>query len=367
MPAPGARTAAAAQCLAHGNGTWEPAAPTEPYLIETSRYMPHFNLSSKWWGVCDDDVRTQLWTPAGPPRRPPRPALGYTWTPRGPGCERFHLPSLQELTSKFCSRWQNRTLLFVGDSHQAQMFTSFVHMVGFTASTYSTKDVCWKYKRAGAGSGAQEVDQRVTLCAEGPLGVLAIFRRNEALLLDPKENDLRRRRSIGRRAAMLCDWHLEMPTADFVLLNRGMWRASDDILRLELNATFAQMARTYQVTSLAERVLYRSTFGTIDDCSMHPDPISDEEARALVRKQASSHRDPYERGKIEHQNGVAHEVASTYGIPFWDIYPATVTRTGGRRFANGSKAIADCGHFCLPGPPDELTRELLAYLITFRN
>ena len=56
---------------------------------------------------------------------------------------------------------------------------------------------------------------------------------------------------------------------------------------------------------------------------------------------------------MDHQNGLSHSLAVSHGLRYWDVFNATLMRPGGRR---------DCAHFCLPGPIDELTRELLGYL-----
>jgi hypothetical protein len=347
------RAATMAHCLAYGNGTWVRAPLIEPYLLETHRYMPHYNKSAMWWGSCDDDVRASLW--AGEQRRPPRPELGYAFRRRGPGCKALRQNTITELVPQFCRRWRNKTILFVGDSHSAEMFTSFVHSVGFLSSMYNTSDICWKRKTSygiKAGRGAQEIDQVVRLCEAAPHGPLAVFKRNEALLVDPQENI--RRRSPGR-PAILCDWHQEIPKADFILLNRGMWRSSDWLLLRELNATFRYLKRTLAGTELSQRVLFRSTWGSLEKCRTLTDPLTREQADAALHRQVAAQRDKYEWGKIAHQNVLAHGMAKAFAVPFWDVYPATLMRPAGHR-------RQDCGHFCLPGPPDELTREFLAYL-----
>lgn len=239
------------------------------------------------------------------------------------------------------------------------MFTSFVHMIGFVESEYRTNDVCYRHKKSYGpiGRGSQEIDQRVRLCRAGPNGVLAVFKRNEALLVNPVDNIKRR----SGKPAVLCDWHQEIPQASFVVINRGMWRTSDWLLLHELNGTFTHLAQAYARSDIAERVLFRSTWGSLADCRNLRDPLTRPQSDLALKEQVLKQRDKkyeWKWGKISHQNDLAHHTASAFGIPFWDVYPATVMRPGGHR-------AHDCSHFCLPGPPDELTREMIAYMLTF--
>ena len=123
----------------------------------------------------------------------------------------------------------------------------------------------------------------------------------------------------------------------------------------ELNQTFQHLEQTFAGTELAQRILFRSTWGSLDKCRNLTDPLTRDQAEAALLEQVKARRDKYEWGKIAHQNALAHGMAKAFAIPFWDVYPATLMRPAGHR-------KQDCGHFCLPGPPDELTRELLAYM-----
>ena len=100
--------------------------------------------------------------------------------------------------------------------------------------------------------------------------------------------------------------------------------------------------------------MLRSTWGSINACKESPDPMPLADAlHSLVEQSKTEKGRKYSWGIIEHQNQVQHNLATAYGIRYWDIFNATMMRPGGRR---------DCAHFCLPGPLDEMTRELLAYL-----
>ena len=59
------------------------------------------------------------------------------------------------------------------------------------------------------------------------------------------------------------------------------------------------------------------------------------------------------------------------GGSYLEAFGMTKVRPGGRRGvldrernALKNKTVEDCVHWCLPGPLDEITRLLLAYLVT---
>ena len=351
----------AAHCLAFGRGGWrkEPRPARERYLIDKTSYLPHFHLSKWWWGSCDDDIRRATWSNGQ--RRPPRAELSYTWMRRhGHGCatlnhNRIEPPTADRLSASFCRRWQGRTLLFVGDSQQAELFTSFAQLVGIVNTTYTTTSRCFARKRkyGAVGRGSQEVDVQVRLCSPAPGGVLAIFKRNEGLFMTHEENE----HDYGfRLPAMLCDWHEQAVQADLVLLNRGMWKVSDPIHVKQLNKTFGLLRESFARAGrdASDSVLFRSTWASLDECKNLSDPLRLADADRSLREQSKTERGRlYGWGRIDHQNGLSHKVAADYGLKFWDIFNATLVRPGGRR---------DCAHWCLPGPLDDLTLELLAYL-----
>ena len=227
----------AAHCLAFGQGSWRknPASVSEKYLVPTDSYLPKFNQSSWWWGTCDDDLRRTLWS-GNSSRRPPREELSYEWSrTQGPGCEalnrgRSEPPSLEHLAKAFCEKWRGRRLLFVGDSQQAEIYTSFVQLVGLVNTTYNTKNPCYlrKLHYGAVGRGSQEIDVQAQLCESAPGGVVASFKRNEALHVDKATLSIIL--NYKNKPAMVCEWVEEALASDFVLLNRGMWITSDTAL-----------------------------------------------------------------------------------------------------------------------------------------
>ena len=177
--------------------------------------------------------------------------------------------------------------------------------------------------------------------------------------MPPSANRLERQK---HKPAILCDWHKDVPEADLVIINRGMWRSSDHLLLSELNRTLTFLNETYQGTDrpAAQRVIFRSTWGSLHACQNLSDPLTMADAQDAMRQQVIKQRDHYEWGKIAHQNELAKRVVHSFGFVFWDVYSATLTRPGGRL----TPREKDCGHFCLPGPPDDLTRQLLEFITT---
>ena len=67
--------------------------------------------------------------------RPPRAAVLQQWVPQGNGCaslRKHHgsLPDVGVLSCAFCSRYAGRTVLFVGDSVQGELFLAFASILG---------------------------------------------------------------------------------------------------------------------------------------------------------------------------------------------------------------------------------------------
>lgn len=368
----------AATCMAHGSGSWRASEKLEePYLVETSRYLPHFNLSAQWWGGGDDDVRRSLW--AGKPRRPPRAEIGYAWEPQGDGCDALRedgsstLPTRQTLVQTFCERWRGRKLLFVGDSTSATAFTSLAHIIGFVNTTSNTHNPCyWRKLTYGpAGRGAQEVDLRVQLCEPAPGGVLAQFLRNEDLgvssfrLSDQHEKPAEGEAGHGRRLlAMACDWAYAAEWADFAVVNTGLWHhGSVHSYLSRMNATLSALVPMLKRSgrAVSRSLLYRSSWAAVVGCGNMSDPLTPQQAADAFKLQSAlgSDVDRYNWTDLQPQNIGMHKMAQQWGVPFWDAYPATLMRPGGHR---GVGRSADCVHYWLPGPPDGLTLQLLSYL-----
>ena len=57
---------------------------------------------------------------------------------------------------------------------------------------------------------------------------------------------------------------------------------------------------------------------------------------------------------IEGRESLSRKLVGAFGVTYLDTFVSTSYRPGGRMSA------INCNHFCLPGPPDEWTRLLLA-------
>ena len=365
---------AAATCLAHGHGSWQPTTAAEPYLVETDRYLPGFNTSVGFWGRADDDVRRSVWE--GKPRRPPRAELGFEWQPEGAGCNAIlrssKLPSREELVGEFCKRWSGQTILFVGDSISATSFTSFAHLVGFINTTSNSKNPCYRRKKlyGPAGAGAQEIDLTVQLCEPAPGGVLAKFLRNEDLDVTgwaAEKADGGDGKIVG--AGMNCYWERAFDAANFTVMNTGLHHHGrlDEYLN-RVNRTFARVAKsiTQRGSKVSRHTLYRSSWSALIGCNDMKDPLPPQEAIKMLMDQtrrAGSGEDRYNWTDLSPQNVGARALAEQYGIPYWETFEATSMRPGGHRVQAGPHGpSSDCVHYYLPGPPDWLNLQLLAYL-----
>ena len=177
----------AAECLANGNGMWHSRAPDarEAFILSPTFLKDpsgrRFDQSHWWWGVCDSYDRNK------PPAL--RPAMQYHWAPEGRGCHALRhdqprLPSVDELAASFCRQHANTSILFVGDSIQGQLFTTFAHLMGYVEVVEGFSNPCYAFKYP---KGAHEVDVTARLCGGS---VTARFLRNEVLLLKAcREND----------------------------------------------------------------------------------------------------------------------------------------------------------------------------------
>ena len=199
----------AAECLANGNGMWHSRAPDarEAFILSPTFLKDpsgrRFDQSHWWWGVCDSYDRSK------PPAL--RPAMQYHWAPEGRGCHALRhdqprLPSVNELATSFCRQHANTSILFVGDSIQGQLFTTFAHLMGYVEVVEGFSNPCYAFKYP---RGAHEVDVTARLCGGS---VTARFLRNEVLLLKGVQG----KRSPGR---MLCDWAEAARRADFIVLS----------------------------------------------------------------------------------------------------------------------------------------------------
>ena len=304
---------AAQRCLAHGRGRWSalPAAAGEPYLLSTD-LLPGFNTSRWWWGACDDDLHHGV-------VRPPRAAVMQAWHPEGDGCDalrkgRRHVPSLRTLAASFCQRHAGRTVLFVGDSVQRQLASSFAMAVGvyasrpqlparITADTRTSSAAaapqCLKDRRYLASlARMHEFNLHMSACGTGSRAVHVRFIRNEAVRLDGRARstasaglntsgtDESARGGQGRhgmvrgtpmeslpapsapqtppapplpRPYLMCEWADAAAHADFVVLNRGMHYVPDALVAQQLHETFRTLRNLRERSHDDRELSFRSS------------------------------------------------------------------------------------------------------------
>ena len=369
----GRRHTSAARCLVAGTGQWVPLDPgaTEPYLMDPA--WQGGRRDEKWWGRCDTDLHTNQSIPAS---RPARPSLLFTWEPEGDGCadlrkHRSVLPDLAALACAFCSRWAGRSILFVGDSVQGELFHSFAHVLGAVSSlappTGQVNEAC----RAWVEGSGYESDLTVDLCEAGERAVHARFVRNEMLWLDNERNGRGRTKGtkLNLPVRVLCEWDAAAAEADAIVLNRGYHSLGSEIseLKADLNDTFAGLEallkarRRHDRSHAPARVVYRGTHASIYKCAEYADPLQPSipgvhavtHAMHIHRSNANSW---YAWRNVYAHHRLDQDAMASMGVTYLNTFTATSLRPGGRL------SPQDCNHFCLPGPPDEWTRMLLAFL-----
>jgi hypothetical protein len=346
----GAQIEEAISCLAHGQGTWKQlrkdTEQTEPYILH-----PELRLGREkrhWWGICDDDLaernKSQPVTSDATiplPVRPPRPALLFEWAPEGSGCAALRkrgdlLPDHGALACAFCARHAGRSVLFVGDSVQGELFLAFASILGVRRHHVNPgNEGCRRV--APKGSGRDELDVTLQVCGEGEREVTVRFIRNELLWLDDEQNARRRHPDFkfGAPALMLCDWVWAAATTDFLVLNRGYHSLLDsniDEQLAQLNGTLLELGsrmRGSRARPLRHRVVYRGTHGSVHNCFALEDPLR-RPWSAVSAKMSSRSNAQYNWRAIEGREARTKLLLHSHGLPYLDAFGSTSYRPGGR-------------------------------------
>jgi hypothetical protein len=140
----------------------------------------------------------------------------------------------------------------------------------------------------------------------------------------------------------------------------------------QVNETLGSLAQAFAATGRhARNILWISTFASLPGCSSLPDPLPRMKADAILSELNGRYVEEYHWDIKERQNRIAKEAIDRIGGSYLEFFNATRLRPGGRRGildreknALQNKTIEDCVHWCLPGPLDEISRWLLAYLLT---
>ena len=213
---------AAYQCLAHGRGSWTPS-PASAHAVNdkaTGYYPPlspsfltvmvksgavDFNESKWWWGTCDERAASAA-APGGGSLG--RPDLSWRWEPAigDAGCNALRkqyarLPHVKVLVQAFCEQHAGVNILFVGDSIQGQLFTSFASI--FAENNHGTPHDLRAHGNRWEKCRIQkdyklfphEIDHSVTLCAGR---VRLRFIRNEWLTYSAAKTQRRAHQDAGR-------------------------------------------------------------------------------------------------------------------------------------------------------------------------
>ena len=327
-------------CLAHGHGSWRPLGgndvlQTEPYLLRSE--LKFGRESRHWWGICDADmVKNQSVV------RAPRTAVLQQWVPDGKGCAALRkqhdvLPDVGALACAFCARHAGRSVLFVGDSVQGELFLAFASILGVVhAKPNQGQEGCRKV--APRGSGPTELDVSIQACGEGEQSVTVRFIRNELLSLDDQHNARTRHpdRKFGAPALMLCDWRWAAAAADFIVINRGYHSLTDpnvDAHMRQLNDTVREIAQLksgrHGSFTLRNRVVYRGTHGSLHGCFAHDDPQARpwSEVAAMMASRSNAQ---YNWRSVESREKRAKDLLASLRVPYLDTFVSTSYRPGGR-------------------------------------
>ncbi|KAJ1623780.1 hypothetical protein T492DRAFT_1052697 [Pavlovales sp. CCMP2436] len=290
------------------------------------------------------------------------PERTLAWLPKGLGCDALrsprageihghasgHLPPVSSLRRQFCERLAGARVLLIGDSVQGQFFTSLSHVIGFTSSV---KETC-----VGKVSLPHRIVPRVMTVHACPdhAGVPQTrirFVRSDFLRHDNS--------SQPWRTAWWseCEWGLaEVERSDVVIVSRGAHYVPDRLFVPELDATLSAIARIPKRTPSGRQrlVIFRGSHMPVPGCDPSLVPLAVPlTAAGLARsKRAAMYHWPY----FAHQNELARCLARNYGIIFLDVYFMMSFRQ------DAALSKMDCVHSCLPGPVDEWTRLLLAFL-----
>jgi hypothetical protein len=184
------------------------------------------------------------------------------------------------------------------------------------------------------------------------------FVRNEHILfgLDDLATRKRRHRRTGRH---VCQWNEStVAPADVVVLNRGLHRASAEVVTQALNETLSALARIPPPPSgRARRIIYRATHSPVPGCNPLARPSNVSLASRLNDLEKYPVLAKYHWHELPEQNEAARCVAASHGAAYLDVWPMMMFRP------DAAMSAGDCVHSCLPGPVDEWSRMLLAFLI----
>ena len=150
---------------------------------------------------------------------------------------------------------------------------------------------------------------------------------------------------------VLCDWREAAFESDFIVLNRGyhsLGVGNMTTLMNSIHTTVSEVASSHR----GHRIIYRGTSASMPACARLPDPWTGPQVDVTLRSQ---HNKRHNWRFVGTHDDHIRDTIAMLGVAYLSTYKATGMRPGGRMPGG------NCNHWCLPGPPDEWVRILLAY------
>ena len=209
----------------------------------------------------------------------------------------------------FCTQFDGAHVLFVGDSVQGQMFTSFLHLLGAHRGSVVDGGKC------GFTGGSHEVLIRAAACSHFSTNVTAQFIRNDLL-----DYTVAAKEKWGG-TKHLCSFADQAQMADLVVLNRGMHMMPTKQVAGELGALLANLVRARAARGLEPHsVIVRSTHASTWPCPLNATP---------TREPLTLPNHHYGWNMIAEQNDLVRVLSEKNGASFLDVFPMSSTRPGG--------------------------------------
>ncbi|KAG8465666.1 hypothetical protein KFE25_002973 [Diacronema lutheri] len=259
---------------------------------------------------------------------------------------------MDRLRDSFCRAFAGRSLLFVGDSIMGQWVSSFAHVLG---KANANEGECFP------GQGLLPFVLDFDVCASarsaGRAPVRLRFVRNELLLFNYSDAATRPLRNAKYKQQM-CEWASKVHEAEVVVLNRGIHWQPDESFAAVLRETLASLAALPPPASgRRRRIVYRGTHAPVPGCNPALSPSAVSLESRLYSKYYMAHNPHHHWPDFDRQNQIARCIARAHGALYIDVWRMMTFRP------DAALDRSDCVHSCMPGPVDEWSRLLLAFLV----
>lgn len=396
------------------NGRYEPTAAPPPYRLareaEGSTAVHHFcERRHQPWQQYEWTVGTTMATSPRPSAAAAFdvPTSNLSVGPSPPAADHGGLRPFASL--RFCDALRNRSVLFVGDSTQAQMFDSLTFLargeareaqpLGVLEGVLRAEDweepPCVESPGADPRAGDEEGVGRsravgaspppsiprwqcaaVRLC--GGSARVAFIRNDHLLELPPEARWLNSTDATGWTAASVYYPPMHMPflararDADVVILNRGVHYVDDTTLQAQTSALAQELARAARQRARsqpgrpAQRLFWRTSVPGHANCTSRstllpkpyvpPPGYGDHSRGAAAGDQSAPPGRQYGWEHVAGQNALvrtALEAKLGGAIEFLDAARLSNRRADRHALWGGSATVKDCLHYCSPGPVDD--------------